>query len=185
MNLRRTRAIARKEMLHILRDSRSLFAALLQPLVMLLIFGWALSLDVDRIPTFVYDLDQSPQSRDLVRDFRGSRYFRVVDEVHGYRPIEQAINRRACLLGVVIPEHFAKNIGLKQPAQVQLLIDGSDSNTAAIAQGYAESIVSLYSRTAADAHSDRVRAGSGRCYSGRSRLVQPRPAFGKLSSFRG
>jgi len=146
MKFRRTRAIARKEMLHILRDSRSLFAALLQPLVMLLIFGWALSLDVDRIPTYVYDLSQSPQSRDLIRDFRGSRYFRVVDEVHGYRAIDQAINRRACLLGVVIPERFAKEIGLKQPAQVQLLIDGSDSNTAAIAQGYAESIVSLYSQ---------------------------------------
>ena len=146
MSFRRTRAIARKEMLHILRDSRSLFAALLQPLVMLLIFGWALSLDVDRIPTFVYDLDQSPQSRDLVKDFRGSRYFQVVEEVHSYRPIEQAIDRRKCLLGVVIPVEFAKNIDLKQPAQVQLLIDGSDSNTAAIAQGYAESIVSLYSQ---------------------------------------
>ena len=50
--------------------------------MMLLIFGWALSLDVDRIPTFVYDLDQTPQSRDLVRDFRGSRYFQIVDEAH-------------------------------------------------------------------------------------------------------
>jgi ABC-2 type transport system permease protein len=146
MSFRRTRAIARKEMLHILRDGRSLFAALLQPLVMLLIFGWALSLDVDRIPTFVFDLDQSPQSRDLVKDFRGSRYFQIVEEVHGYRPIEQAINRRSCLLGVVIPVHFAKDIDLRRPAQVQLLIDGSDSNTAAIAQGYAESIVSLYSQ---------------------------------------
>ncbi|HWY48637.1 MAG TPA: ABC transporter permease [Bryobacteraceae bacterium] len=146
MSFRRTRAIARKEMLHILRDSRSLFAALLQPLVMLLIFGWALSLDVDRIPTFVYDLDQSPKSRDLVKDFRGSRYFHVVEEVHGYRPIEQAINRRACLLGVVIPVHFAKDLELKQPAQVQLLIDGSDSNTAAIAQGYAEGLVLMYSQ---------------------------------------
>jgi drug efflux transport system permease protein len=146
MSFRRTRAIARKEMLHILRDSRSLFAALLQPLVMLLIFGWALSLDVDRIPTFVYDLDQSPKSRDLVKDFRASRYFHVVEEVHGYRPIEQAINRRACLLGVVIPVHFSKDIELKQPAQVQLLIDGSDSNTAAIAQGYAEGLVLMYSQ---------------------------------------
>jgi ABC-2 type transport system permease protein len=146
MNFRRTRAIARKEMLHILRDSRSLFAALLQPLVMLLIFGWALSLDVDRIPTFVYDLDRSPQSRDLVKDFRASRYFHVAEEVNGYRPIEQAINGRKCLLGVVIPVHFAKDIELKRPAQVQLLIDGSDSNTAAIAQGYAEALVLMYSQ---------------------------------------
>ena len=119
---------------------------MLQPLVMLLLFGWALSLDVDKIPTFIYDQDQTPQSRDLVRDFQGSRYFHVVEEVHGYRPIDQAINRRACLIGVVIPDTFGKNIGLKQPAQVQLLIDGSDSNTAAIAQGYAESMVSLYSQ---------------------------------------
>jgi ABC-2 type transport system permease protein len=86
----------------------------------------------------------------------------VVDEVHGYRAIDQAINRRACLLGVVIPDRFAQNIGLKQPAQVQLLIDGSDSNTAAIAQGYAESIVSLYSQrlqTPVQTAAGRVHAG--------------------------
>lgn len=62
MNYRRTRAIFRKEFLHILRDPRSLVAALCQPLVMLLIFGWALSLDVDRIPTYVYDADQTPKA---------------------------------------------------------------------------------------------------------------------------
>jgi len=146
MNFRRTRAIARKEMLHILRDSRSLFAALLQPLVMLLIFGWALSLDVDRIPTYVYDQDRTPESRALIREFGGSRYFHVAAEVRDYHQIDQAIDRRACLLGVVIPTNFAKDIGLKHPTQVQLLIDGSDSNTAAIAQGYAESVVAIYSR---------------------------------------
>ncbi len=146
MSFRRTRAIARKEMLHILRDSRSLFAALLQPLVMLLIFGWALSLDVDRIPTYVYDQDQTPESRALIREFQGSRYFNIAAEVRDYHQIDLAIDRRACLLGVVIPRNFAKDIGLKQSAQVQLLVDGSDSNTAAIAQGYAESVVAIYSQ---------------------------------------
>lgn len=146
MNYRRTRAIARKEMLHILRDPRSLVAALLQPLVMLLIFGWALSLDVDRIPTYVYDQDQSPESRALIREFRGSRYFNIAAEVHDYHQIDQGIDKRACLLGVVIPENFAKDLGSKKTAQVQLLIDGSDSNTAAIAQGYAESVVAIYSQ---------------------------------------
>jgi ABC-2 type transport system permease protein len=145
MNFRRTRAIFRKEFLHILRDPRSLVAALLQPLVMLLIFGWALSLDVDRIPTYVYDADQTPESRTLIRDFQGSRYFQIVGEVHSYRPIEQAIDRRSCLLGVVIPEHFAQDLALKKTAQVQLLLDGSDSNTAAIAMGYAESVVAVRS----------------------------------------
>ncbi len=146
MSFRRTRAIARKEMLHIVRDPQSLTAALLQPLVMLLIFGWALSLDVDRIPTYVYDQDQTPQSRELIREFRGSKYFNIAAEVHDYHQIDQAIDKRACLIGVVIPVNFAKDVGSKKPAQVQLLIDGSDSNTAAIAQGYAESVVTIYAQ---------------------------------------
>ena len=145
MNFRRTRAIFRKEFLHILRDPRSLVAALLQPLVLLLIFGWALSLDVDRIPTYVYDADQTPQSREVVRDFQGSRYFQVVAQVHSYAPIEQAINKSACLLAVVIPKYFAQDLGLKKTAQVQLLLDGSDSNTAAIAMNYAEAVIAARS----------------------------------------
>jgi ABC-2 type transport system permease protein len=145
MSLRRTRALFRKEMLHILRDPRSLVAALLQPLIMLLIFGWALSLDVDRIPTYIYDQSDSPESHDLIHEFQGSRYFQV-REVRGYRAIEQAIDKRQCLLGVAIPPDFAKQIGLKQQTQVQLLLDGSDSNTASIARGYAETVVALYSQ---------------------------------------
>jgi ABC-2 type transport system permease protein len=144
MSLRRTRAIFRKEMLHIARDPRSLVAALLQPLIMLLIFGWALSLDVDRIPTYIYDQSNSPQSRDLIQDFRGSRYF-TVKEVQSYHAIEQAIDKRQCLLGVAIHADFARQIGREQTAQVQLLLDGSDSNTASIARGYAEGVVALYS----------------------------------------
>jgi ABC-2 type transport system permease protein len=146
MSFRRTRALARKEVLHILRDPQSLFAALLQPLVMLLIFGWALSLDVDRIPTYVYDMDRTPESRDLIRNFEGSHYFQVIEQVHGYTPIDKAINKRTCLIALVIPKDFAKDVNLKKAAQVQLLIDGSDSNTAAIAQGYAEGIVAMYSQ---------------------------------------
>ena len=146
MSFRRTRALARKEVLHILRDPQSLFAALLQPLVMLLIFGWALSLDVDRIPTYVYDMDRTPESRDLIRNFEGSHYFQVIEQVHGYTPIDKAVNKRACLIALVIPKDFAKDVNLKKAARVQLLIDGSDSNTAAIAQGYAEGIVSMYSQ---------------------------------------
>jgi len=146
MSFRRTRALARKEVLHILRDPQSLFAALLQPLVMLLIFGWALSLDVDRIPTYVYDMDRTPQSRDLIRNFEGSHYFQVIEQVQGYRLIEKAVDKRTCLIGLIIPKDFGKDVNLKRAAQVQLLIDGSDSNTAAIAQGYAESIVAMYSQ---------------------------------------
>jgi len=75
MNLRRLQAVTKKEMLHIVRDVRSLILALAQPLMMLLLFGYALTLDVDRIPTYIYDLDRTPESRDLIDHFRGSKYF--------------------------------------------------------------------------------------------------------------
>jgi ABC-2 type transport system permease protein len=145
MSFRRLRAIARKEVLHVIRDPRSLASAIAIPLMMLVIFGYALSLDVDRIPTIVYNLDRSPQSLDLIRDFRGSRYFDIVEEAHSYRPIEQAMDSRRALLAVVIPPDFTRNLlAGSAEAQVQLLLDGSDSNTASIAQGYAEGVVQQY-----------------------------------------
>jgi len=146
MSFRRTRAVFHKEFLHILRDPRSLAAALAQPLIMLILFGWALSMDVDHIPTVIYDLAHTPESRDLARDFRGSRYFTVIDEVQGYKPIELSILSKRALLGVVIPEAFSRDLSLGKEAQVQLLVDGSDSNTASIGIGYAEGVVAAYTQ---------------------------------------
>jgi ABC-2 type transport system permease protein len=140
-SLRRTKAVAHKELLHIVRDSRSLIAALALPLLMLLLFGFALSLDVDHIPMVVYDLDRSPQSRDLIDDFRASRFFDIVENAQGYAPIERNMDRRSAILGLVIPAEFSKDLMAGRTAQVQLLFDGSDSNTAGIAQGYAEGLV--------------------------------------------
>jgi ABC-2 type transport system permease protein len=145
MSFRRLRAIARKEVLHVIRDPRSLASAVAIPLTMLLIFGYALSLDVDRIPTIVYNMDLRPESANLVKDFQGSRYFQVIDAVSGYRPIEKSMDSRRALLGVVIPADFSRNVlAGDAEAQIQLLLDGSDSNTASIAQGYAEGIVQTY-----------------------------------------
>jgi ABC-2 type transport system permease protein len=141
MSLRRLGAIARKEILHIFRDSRSLGSALATPLIMLLIFGYALSLDVDRIPTLLLDLDQTPESRELVREFRGSRYFDVIEEARSYAPIQQAMDSRRILLAIVIDPNYARDLAAGKETSVQLLLDGSDSNTAAIAQGYAEGVV--------------------------------------------
>src|SRR5215469_15819142 len=146
MNFRRTKAIARKEFLHIIRDVRSLLAAIAQPVLMLLLFGYALSLDVDRIPTMVYDLDHTPVSDGLVKDFRGSRYFDIVGESNDYSAIEKAMDSRTILLGVVIPTDYSKNLEAGKKAQVQLLLDGSDSNTASIARGYAEGLIQGYSQ---------------------------------------
>ncbi len=144
MNLRRTRAVARKEFLHILRDPRSLILALALPLFMLLLFGYALTLDVDRIPTLIYDSDGSPESRELISRFQGSRYFQILGSTDSYEGVERRINNNQCMLGVVIHRDYARNLLSGDEAHVQLLLDGSDSNTASIALGYANSVVQTF-----------------------------------------
>ena len=146
MKLRRLRAVARKEFVHILRDPRSLFMALALPLLMLLLFGYALSLDVDQIPTIVVDEDRSPESREFLAYLEGSRYFRVVERASASSEIDAAIDRSDVLLGVVIPADFSSDLAAGRKAAIQLLLDGSDSNTASIARGYAESMIDLYNR---------------------------------------
>jgi ABC-2 type transport system permease protein len=144
MNVRRLKAVTKKELLHIVRDARSLYLALALPLVMLLLFGYALTLDVDRIPTYIYDQDGTPQSRELIDQFRGSRYFQILGEIHDYKTVERGIDKNAILLGVVIPNNYSRHLLAGEETDVQLLVDGSDSNTAGIALGYAQIIVQSY-----------------------------------------
>jgi ABC-2 type transport system permease protein len=159
MNLRRTQAIARKELLHILRDPRSLVMALALPLLMILLFGYALTLDVDRIPTIAYDADQSSESRELISRFQGSRYFQILGFATNTRIIEQKIDNDECMLGIVIPQDYSKNLLSGRSPQVQLLFDGSDSNTASIAFGYANAIVQFFNAEVRGEAQNR-RAGS-------------------------
>jgi ABC-2 type transport system permease protein len=141
VNLRRVGAVAHKEFLHIVRDPRSLTMALALPMLMILLFGWALTLDVDRIPTLILDNDRTQESRDLVGRFQGSRYFQVVGEARSYREIESLIDQNRCMLGVVIQQDYARDLHDGRITPVQLLLDGSDSNTASIAYGYASAVI--------------------------------------------
>jgi len=141
VSLRRTWAVARKELLHIVRDPRSLGLALAVPLLMLLLFGYGLTLDVDRVPTLIHDLDHSPESRALAALFEGSRFFHVLGVARDYGDIQRAIDRDRCLVAVVIPHDYSANLRQDRTAEVQVLLDGSDSNTAAIALGYAEAVL--------------------------------------------
>jgi ABC-2 type transport system permease protein len=144
MNSRRVRAVARKEFLHIVRDTRSLLLALLLPFIMLVAFGWALSLDVDHIPTVLFDQDNTPESRDLIRQFTGSRYFQIVDVANDYARIDSDINKSSALLAIVVPLNYARDLLSGRETPVQLIFDGSDSNTASIATGYADALVQGY-----------------------------------------
>lgn len=159
ISLRRTRAMARKEFLHIFRDPRSLLMALAIPAIMLLLFGYALSLDVDRVPTMVYDVDQSVQSRELIAALRGSRFFEVVDVVTSYEPVDAAIDRGKCLLAFVIPTGYSRNVLRGEVATVQVLLDGSDSNTANLALGYAEGMLAMQGLLVQARYADAHGAG--------------------------
>jgi ABC-2 type transport system permease protein len=145
MSYRRLRAIFIKELYHIVRDARSLWMALAVPVMMLLLYGYALSLDVDRVPTLVYDQDRTVESRDLIRQFQGSRFFDIRGFVNDYGHIQKAIDSNQVIMGVVIPRDYAQKIGAGREAPIQILLDGSDSNTASIVLGYAESLVRSYS----------------------------------------
>jgi ABC-2 type transport system permease protein len=159
MKLQRLRAVARKEFLHVWRDPLSLAMALLMPLILLFLFGYALTLDVDRVPLLVWDQSGTPVSRELVSRFEGSRYFAVCGFAVDYRQIERAIDRRDALLALVIPRDFARDTGAGRDATVQLIVDGSDANTATIAMGYAESVVQGFST---DLMLQAIRRAGGR-----------------------
>lgn len=158
MNRRRMQAVARKEFLHVIRDWRSLFLALAIPLVLILLFGYALNLDLNQVPTAVWDQSRTPQSRDFLRFFDGSPYFTLSAHHASYRALEQDLDAGRAMLAVVIPSDFAEDIQADRTARVQVLADGSDANTARLALGYVQGLGMLYTRKLTV---DRVRIRGG------------------------
>lgn len=142
-------AISRKEFIHIRRDPRSLGMAIAIPMLLLVLFGYALSLDVDRVPTVVWDQSASPASRDLISHLQGSRYFRVREYVTNYPDIERALDSDYALIALVIPRGFAGAVESGRSVDVQALVDGSNPNTATIAMSYLDGVVTGYSRRVA------------------------------------
>ena len=130
MSPRNIKAIARKEYYHLIRDFRSLYLAFCIPLLLILLFGYALSLDVENIPTVVIDHDMTPQSRDFIRRLDASRYF----QVDGYLPdVQAAISRLDANLSslvVMIPPGWSAGLSANRDQALQVLIDGSDPNHA-------------------------------------------------------
>ncbi len=146
MKLQRVAAVARKEFIHVFRDPRSLGMGIAIPMLLLFLFGYALTLDVDRVPIMVWDQSATTESRDFISHFGGSRYFALAGHVDTYREIEKAIDRRDVIMTLVIPADFARKVRTGTLAPVQLILDGSDSNTATIALGYAEAVTQSWSR---------------------------------------
>ena len=145
--LSRTRliAMARKEVLHLRRDPRSLLLAFLLPALLVVLFGYAITWDVDDISTAVLDLDGSSQSRELVDAFEASGYFTVVRRLTRQAQVEEVLDGGEALVAIVLPPDFARDLDGGRSAALQILVDGSDANSATIALGYAQGIVRSFS----------------------------------------
>jgi len=141
MNVFRVLAVARKETRQIVRDSRSLYLALGIPVMLMILFGYALSLDVDNIPLAAWDLDRSPESREFLDQLTSSGYFNLVLYTDSYDKIVELIDRNKVSVGAIIPHDFGRNLKKGKQAPVQAIVDGSDSTRAGIAMVYFETIV--------------------------------------------
>ncbi len=146
MNLRRFWAVARKESIHIRRDPRSLGLAVGIPMLMLFMFGYALNLDVNRVPFVVWDQSNSVESRDLVARFTATSYFDLRGTVTRYAEVEREIDTREAWLALIVPPDYAAHLSAGRTVPVQAIVDGADSNTAAIVLGYTQAITMAHNQ---------------------------------------
>jgi len=134
MKLARIRAITRKEFIQIKRDPISLALAFLLPLMLLFIYGYAVTFDVDNITTIIYDMDKSSFSRELINEFTQSGYFTAVSYVDRYKDIDPYLDSNKAKVAIVIPHDFSKRIQTGKDTAIEIILDGANSNTANIAQ---------------------------------------------------
>ncbi|HEX3128431.1 MAG TPA: ABC transporter permease [Thermoanaerobaculia bacterium] len=139
-SLTRLLAMARKEVLQLRRDTRSLILAFLLPMMLLILFGYAISWDVRNIHIAVLDGDRSAASRELIDAFRSSGYFTIVQNLERPAQIDQLFDRSLAQAVLVIPAGFSSNL-----SSVQIVVDGSDANTATIVLAYSEAIARTFS----------------------------------------
>lgn len=140
----RIAAVADKEWLQIRRDFRSLILSLAAPALLIILFGYALTVDVKHVKVTVFDQDRSTASRNLIQEFAHTEYIDIVDYCENYQSIDKSINSGKSTLALVIPVNFEKNIKTGGKTDLQLIVDGSDSTSATVSIGYVKAIISNY-----------------------------------------
>src|SRR4030042_6507346 len=141
----RVRYLFVKELIQVLRDKRLRITLILPPIFQLIVFGYAANLDVKHIHTAIRDLDRSVDSRCLIDRFGSSKYFNIVFHPETPREMQNLIKKGDVVLGIEIPTDFSRKLKKGDTATVQIIVDGTESNTALIALGYASQILSEFS----------------------------------------
>jgi len=145
MSFTRFLAMARKEVVQILRDTRSLIIVVIMPVILVLLFGYGVNLDQKHLPIYVWDREGSQESQDLLKRFQASDYFEVIRVVSSYPELLRAIDDGRIRMALVIPWNFSQAVHDGGGTAVQALVDATDDNTANVAMGYAQAIVQGYS----------------------------------------
>lgn len=135
-----------KELLQVKRDKKMLVVIFMAPILQLIFLGYAANMDVDIIHTTIYDQDQTLTSRDFIKRFEQSGYFKLDYYVDNYDEVTDLLNEGKTLVAIVIPKDFEKKINRRETAPLQTLFEGSDGNKASIALGYIQGIATKFSQ---------------------------------------
>jgi len=185
MNLTRTLAMAHKELIQIRRDTRSLIIILIMPVILVLLFGYGVSLDLKHVPVYVFDREGSQQSQDLLKRFQATQYFNLVRTVDNYPALVAAIDSGQAKLGLVLPPDFSQQLENGGPVSVQALVDATDDNAANVIFSTVRASSPAFPRTfsspscAVAARGTRNRRSSSKPAPGTTKISKARP-----SSFR-
>jgi ABC-2 type transport system permease protein len=126
----------KKEVRQLKRDIRLLAVIFSFPVLLLIMFGYAVNFDVKHIKVAIYDQDKSQLSRDFINSLNSSEYFNLIGFINNYGDVDKYLDQKIALCVVVIPQDFSKKINSNQETSLQYLIDGVDANTASIVQNY-------------------------------------------------
>ncbi len=156
MKLQRVTAMARKEAIQLRRDPRSLALAFILPFALIIFFGYAITFDVRNIELGILDQDQSTASRALIQAFESSGYFQVVESYARRGEVDVSLERGAVRLALTIPPDFQADLMTGRDAPIRVVLDGSDANTATIAQNYATAIIDRFTITQSPTDPNRL-----------------------------
>jgi len=152
-------AIVRKEFFHLIRDFRSLYLAFILPLFLILLFGYALSLDVNNIRTVIVDYDNTALSRDFLNRLDASPYFEVFAGLPNTAEMNRYLDNGWTTMAVVIPPKWTADLQADRDAPIQVIFDGSDPNFAGISRGYMIGFVDNYNRARLSEYLERQGLG--------------------------
>jgi ABC-2 type transport system permease protein len=151
-----------KEFIQLFRDPRMKAVVFVTPILQLVVLGYAVTTDVTRVATAVADFDHTPESRELIRRFESSGYFHVVRRVGEARALRDLVDRGTVKAALQLDPGFSTDLKRGRTAVVQVLVDGTDSNTAGVVSDYASRIVAAYNREAVRERLETRQIAAGR-----------------------